>query len=136
MHALRSGWIVPSVCAAFFAVLIGASGLAGVKKPARAPKTPSFPLNLWAEAKPADYLGSETCSGCHAQRMKTILTSDHWQFVTDPHLPKDRQGCEACHGPGTQHLENLGDTVRLQHIMSYSPARAEQASQACLRCHQ
>jgi predicted CXXCH cytochrome family protein len=135
MHSLRGAWIAPGACAALFAALVAAAGFAGTSKPARSTAPPSFPASLWAKAAPDDYLGPETCAGCHPEWKASLAKTPHALYVGDPKLPKDRQGCEACHGPGKGHVDNLGDDVRRSHIMSFSPERAAEASQACMRCH-
>ena len=54
----------------------------------------------------AEYVGTETCAGCHAKQFKEFRQSTHARIS----LPDDTkaQGCEMCHGPGSLHVEAGG----------------------------
>jgi predicted CXXCH cytochrome family protein len=132
MHSWRATVAASVVCAGLFGALLIVAGVAGSAKPSGAP---TFPQTLWAQAAADDFLGAETCGGCHPGQKASFAKSAHLSYVSDPHLPKDRQGCEACHGPGKNHLEHLEDADRRKFIVSYSRANAAQTSAACLRCH-
>ena len=58
-------------------------------------------------AKPkAEYVGMETCAGCHAKEYKEFMSSTHARIA----IPgaSGAQGCEMCHGPGSLHVEAGG----------------------------
>jgi len=42
------------------------------------------------------------------------------------------KGCESCHGPGSQHVDNDGDT---DYILRLSQLNADQSSAVCEKCH-
>lgn len=83
-----------------------------------------------AAAAKKDYVGSETCAGCHDE----ISTA----FKKNPHfvLESNRRGwatkaCEACHGPGSVHAEtNLATDIRSPKQMTAAAIDA-----LCLNCH-
>jgi len=52
--------------------------------------------------------------------------------VRNPNLPKNKQGCEACHGPGKEHVEGGGDKTK---IFAFKNASAKDISARCLGCH-
>ncbi len=91
-----------------------------------------FPLNLFAQAKPEDYLGERACVPCHRSYVMSFRDSAHAPYMADPHLPADRRGCEACHGPGAIHLREVPEP---KGVVRYSKIAPEEVSRACLRCH-
>lgn len=91
-----------------------------------------FPLNLFAQAKAESFIGEKECAQCHKVPAQTFNASPHALFVRNPKLPVDKQGCEACHGPGEIHLEDVKDLTK---VMSFSKAKPKEISLACLRCH-
>jgi len=42
------------------------------------------------------------------------------------------QGCEACHGPGSAHVEEGGDLTQIKRL---GIMKASEASEVCLQCH-
>jgi predicted CXXCH cytochrome family protein len=76
---------------------------AGEPKQANAAEAP-----VEASAPPqADYVGAETCAGCHAQQWKEFEHSTHAR-ISIPGEQAKAQGCEMCHGPGSLHVEAGG----------------------------
>lgn len=133
-HWLRA-W--PSVAMALsMAALAGVSlvGQASSSKPA-APKKAPFPVALHAGAAAEDYLGEKTCGGCHPAYLESFEASPHAQYVRDSKLPVDHRGCESCHGPGKNHLENQEEGELQKHIFAPSKASAADVNAMCLRCH-
>lgn len=83
------------------------------------------------EAEPnAKYVGTETCATCHVETAKNMALSVHRRtlFNKDP----SQQGCEACHGPGGEHVAAGGDKTK---IMSLGKLSASQRADLCLKCH-
>ena len=77
----------------------------------------------------ATYVGADTCKTCHED-----LYNKH--FEGTPHfslLKQQAHGCEDCHGPGSEHVNNGGDPTKIVRFSQLSPA---QASQRCLQCHE
>jgi DmsE family decaheme c-type cytochrome len=81
----------------------------------------------------AQFVGSDTCKGCHDDQFKSIESSPHYRT----NLPKIRgeevHGCESCHGPGSAHVEGGGDKTK---IFIFKGARPEDISRRCLTCHE
>jgi predicted CXXCH cytochrome family protein len=101
------------------------------------PKPKDYPLTLFANAQPEDYLPDSVCAGCHADIAADFGRTYHAAHVKDPKLPVDRQGCQSCHGPGAKHVESVSDDVEKarQAIVRYTAVKPAQSSAACLRCH-
>ncbi|HLK60739.1 MAG TPA: cytochrome c3 family protein [Chthonomonadaceae bacterium] len=106
--------------------------------PAAPPKTkaPTFPLNLFAQATDDDFSNEKTCASCHRASVETFARSPHAAFMNDPHSPVDKQGCQACHGPGKPHVAHRKEDEGLYtYVISYNKAKPEEIAAACLRCH-
>lgn len=82
----------------------------------------------------AEYVGSETCKGCHEDDHKSFGRSVHGKKAI-PGSPMNREGCESCHGPGAQHVEKGGG--RGVAIFAFSSKEsASTKSKKCLACHE
>ncbi|NIN09988.1 MAG: hypothetical protein GTO61_01090, partial [Gemmatimonadales bacterium] len=69
-----------------------------------------------------------TCEACHEEIVRQFARTSHavapgW----DP-----AQGCEACHGPGGEHVEAGGDPAKIRQLGDL-PAR--EANEQCMSCH-
>ncbi|MFZ0963939.1 MAG: cytochrome c3 family protein [Terriglobia bacterium] len=96
--------------------------------------------------KASDYVGWETCAGCHSAEAQS--------FAKTPHAPPSEtsasakapsmsvQGCETCHGPGKAHAEaeeqaagdSAKETAGAKLIFSFH-ASPKENSERCLTCH-
>ena len=94
-------------------------------KPAPAPQTPAS-----GSTAQNGYVGSDTCALCHDEMESTLKGTPHGQKL-DPRSPAATQGCESCHGPGQQHV----DDDAKGHIRRFANVTAEEASGTCLTCH-
>ena len=82
-----------------------------------------------AENESSQYVGSETCQGCHEDIYKK-------GFTATPHYKTRLQkghGCESCHGPGAAHVEGGGDKTK---IFSFKDKPASEISGRCMECHE
>jgi len=95
-----------------------------------AKKPKSLPLSLFAQAKASDFLGDKKCAECHDDVAANFVNSAHAIYMHAPGAPLDKQGCEACHGPGSFHVRDQ-DSV----VISYKTISAKEVEDACLRCH-
>jgi predicted CXXCH cytochrome family protein len=78
-------------------------------------------------APKAEYVGAETCAGCHQQQFREFQQSTHARIAVpgETHM----QGCEMCHGPGSLHVEaGGGKGVGGMHSLKKDP-------QPCFACH-
>jgi DmsE family decaheme c-type cytochrome len=80
----------------------------------------------------AKYVGSETCKTCHEDRFNEIAASPHWQSVLKVN-GTEAHSCEACHGPGSEHVDAGGETSK---IYSFKGKHADEVSRRCLQCHE
>ncbi len=84
----------------------------------------------------SEYIGSEICKGCHQDKYESYSNTLH-AIKADPRTPASRQGCESCHGPGSEHV-NKGGGRGVGGILALSPKSpipAEKKSAICLQCH-
>ncbi len=131
-------YVVPAI---FFAGLLIAAASNPTPAPpkANAPsskKPPKFPMNLFAEAQEGDFSNDKTCTSCHRTSVESFGRSPHAVFMKDPKSTDDKHGCQACHGPGTRHVAHRKTEDGLYtNVISYTRAKPEEISAACLRCH-
>ncbi len=86
---------------------------------------------------PALYVGSETCKTCHEDIYTNFANTPHFattmEAKLDAHSGPEWHGCEACHGPGKEHVDGGGDKSKIFTFKNASPA---DVSVRCLDCHQ
>src|SRR5580658_3328042 len=75
-------------------------------------------------ADPAQFVGPETCKGCHEEQGASFDKSLHAKPQKERSGPQ-WQGCEACHGPGKSHAE-AGDPANIVRFEALSRADAGQ----------
>lgn len=123
--------------------VVGMMAISAAPKPA-AEKPNPFPLSLFGQAKASDYIDESQCMECHDQKhadnpmaraYASFQASPHKPFVETPGLAPDKKGCQACHGPGKPHVDQIGSDDALQYIFSYNNATPKEVALACLRCH-
>ena len=78
-----------------------------------------------------DYVGEDTCIGCHDTEGKQIHTTLHGQ-ARNPRTPAAAHGCESCHGPGKAHVD---DPSRPGSIRRFPTLAPRDANDTCLACH-
>src|SRR5580693_5583013 len=61
-------------------------------------------------AQDATYVGDGKCIVCHVDDNAHFSHTRHAKiFRLNPKTERERQGCEACHGPGSKHVANALD---------------------------
>lgn len=105
-----------------------------------APITTSFALSPQEQsqqeqevAATGPYVGSETCMGCHEDVHKQYAMTAHYVTDTSPRYKQPMKGCEACHGPGQEHVDGGGDATKIFNPKGKPPRIA---NERCLNCHQ
>lgn len=117
---------------AFAGLLVGSSNSSAVQK-----KPSGFVANLFAQASADDYVDEASCARCHKKQHASFDPSPHKSYSDNPNAPKDKQGCQGCHGPGKAHIQHTKpDSGIYNYVISYKRLPAKEASAACLRCHQ
>jgi len=76
------------------------------------------------------YVGTDTCATCHTDLCKSWALTSHRRtlFGKDP----SKSGCEACHGPGGEHVAGGGDKTK---IIIPNKLKPQQIAAICLNCH-
>jgi hypothetical protein len=88
-------------------------------------------LSLVAQGRPSGYVGAETCKPCHDELYPSLLDSAHQKLFAE--TKPEKQGCEACHGPGKAHIDGNGDAAK---IFRFIDARTPAVRSHCAVCHQ
>ena len=93
-----------------------------------------------AAAAPADsnYVGAETCKGCHDEAFsKFSKTRMGRLFLLQARSPKEANACETCHGPGKAHVDAGGGKGKggLITFAKNDKTPVEKRNQVCLGCH-
>ncbi len=81
--------------------------------------------------KPAGYVGSDTCQGCHDDIYKAFQRNPHRAVETAKKYKFQTMACESCHGPGAKHAE----TTSPSDIINPSKLAPAKTDQTCLKCH-
>ena len=97
---------------------------------AQAPTTPSG----------GGYVGAETCKGCHDEAFNRFSHTKMGRlFLKQPRNSLERLGCESCHGPGKDHVDQggggQGKDPKIITFAKNDRTPIEQRNQVCLTCH-
>lgn len=116
-------------------VLACALTTAGVETAPQAPAKPAPKASTQkpapsstAKAPPGEYIGQDTCLGCHD---KSYQGTAHG-LAANPRTPAANHGCESCHGPGKAHAES-GDKTLIRTFDKNT--RPDDVSATCTACH-
>ncbi len=78
------------------------------------------------------YVGADSCQACHADMYQKFETTPHWKTMLETRRGPEYQGCEACHGPGADHVEGGGDVTK---IFNFKGVSTKTISDRCMQCH-
>jgi DmsE family decaheme c-type cytochrome len=91
---------------------------------------------------PADagYVGAETCKGCHDEAFNRFAHTKMGRlFLKQPRSALERLGCEGCHGPGKDHVDQggggRGKDPKLITFAKNDRTPVKERNQVCLTCH-
>ncbi len=84
-----------------------------------------------AQTQAPQYVGSDACVACHDEAAGTNADSAHGKLAEE--RVAARRGCEACHGPGSNHVNSGGDKSLL---FSFKGASAAAIRRRCAACHE
>ena len=88
----------------------------------------------------AIYVGEQVCIACHAVPNKHFTHTVHASaFRDNPKNELHQRSCEACHGPGSNHIKNPTDPANRASLIGFTrewgtPVEVQNAM--CLTCHQ
>ena len=104
--------------------------------------TPADKSDQKSYSQPTDpslYVGEETCKTCHEDMpskgfVEHFEGTRHFTTTLDNFPKKGPQwhGCEACHGPGKEHVAGGGDVSK---IFRFENASTKDINARCLICH-
>lgn len=96
-----------------------------------------FPLSAGAQAAaPATYVGEKVCAKCHDPETKQFGHTLHAKvFRLNPKNETERQVCEACHGPGSNHVKNPPNRDAMVSFTREWGTPIEKQNDMCLTCH-
>jgi DmsE family decaheme c-type cytochrome len=112
---------------ALLLLLFGASPLVADERDQEKKPAPVRP------ADPSQYVGAETCKGCHEEIYKKFEPTPHWKTTLGAVGGVAAHGCESCHGPGADHVSGGGDKSK---IFTFKTATTKEVSARCLECHE
>jgi DmsE family decaheme c-type cytochrome len=93
---------------------------------------PAAPAAPATDNKPAEYVGSDTCQGCHEDIFKAFQKNPHHLLETDvKQRGWEGKACESCHGPGSKHADSM-NAADIQNPAKLKPAETDKL---CLTCH-
>ncbi|MSU25057.1 MAG: DmsE family decaheme c-type cytochrome [Opitutus sp.] len=88
----------------------------------------------------AIYLGEAVCIACHAPQNKQFTHTVHAAvFRQNPKNELQQKSCEACRGPGSNHLKNPTDPANRGSLVGFTKewgTPVAQQTAMCLTCHQ
>src|SRR3954466_7024285 len=106
--------------------LVAAAQAPATKTPAA--KGPAVKVATAQAAPAGEYVGEETCLGCHDD--KGYKGTKHG-LTLNARTPAATHGCESCQGPGKEHRES-GARALIHNPKKLKP---KEASQICAPCH-
>ncbi|MBI5201751.1 MAG: DmsE family decaheme c-type cytochrome [Elusimicrobia bacterium] len=91
-----------------------------------------------ASGSKAEFVGAETCIGCHADKESSFKHSVHGLAWPNAKGIDFSRSCETCHGPGSLHAAAGGDKSNADFFTINNPRekKGPDASKTCLQCHQ
>ena len=132
MSHLNKRGLFGLLLAATVALLVNAGLLLGGTEPKAARAAPP------QAQEQNQYIGVEACKACHEDMpaqgfFKHFETTPHWKTTLDTRRGPAYEGCEACHGPGADHMNAGGDKTK---IFTFKDVSAKKISERCLKCHE
>jgi DmsE family decaheme c-type cytochrome len=94
------------------------------------PSTAGSPASK--ESNAPEYLGAQVCGTCHEDIYQGWEKSPHWKITLDAKGGPSHQGCEGCHGPGSDHVAGGGDVTKIFNFKAASP---KEIVSRCMTCH-
>jgi len=88
-------------------------------------------------AQSATYVGDAKCIVCHVDDTQHYSHTRHAKvFRLNPKTARERQGCEACHGPGSRHVAKALDKDGIIGFTREWGTPIDVQNGQCLGCHE
>jgi DmsE family decaheme c-type cytochrome len=129
----------------------GMSHAIGTRLQSIAPLVLIFSCLVVADARgQSGYVGSDVCTTCHEDAAHAYDRTIHARVLTKSvaHTDRAARGCEACHGPGLDHVQSGGtgdphpDWIAFDNSPpleagegAQDPKQIERENDVCLSCH-
>jgi DmsE family decaheme c-type cytochrome len=88
----------------------------------------------------ATYVGEEVCIACHTPQNKQFTHTQHAAaFRLNPKNELQQRSCEACHGPGSNHVKDPANPANRGTLVGFTRewgTPVAQQTAMCLSCHQ
>jgi len=82
------------------------------------------------------FVGQQVCVSCHTQEAKNWAHTIHAKiFGLNPRNQLEQEGCEACHGPGSVHIQDPTAPLGIIRFSKRSQIPISQQNAQCLNCH-
>lgn len=85
------------------------------------------------------YVGERECYACHKEIRAEYAKDRHGRvFTSAPNGELQARGCEACHGPGAEHIDAVDREDLDLRIQNFRPEKGipTEANARCLACHE
>jgi DmsE family decaheme c-type cytochrome len=119
------------------AVVLSAGFVLGLPFSSRA-QQPAQPAATAAMPPGDNYVGAETCKGCHEEAFQRFSKTRMGRlFLLQARNPQEANACETCHGPGKAHVDAGGGRGKggLITFAKNDKTPVEKRNQVCLGCH-
>src|SRR5271155_5301959 len=116
----------------YFVAVTSAFGQAQHQATDKSSQSPPAFAGSTAVVDVSKYVGAETCKTCHEEIYNAWEKSPHWKTTLNKEAAPSKQGCEACHGPGAEHVEGGGVKTK---IFVFGDHSRQETSARCLACH-
>jgi DmsE family decaheme c-type cytochrome len=93
---------------------------------------------LPAAALEEGYVGDAECLDCHEDEVGDFLKTRHAHVLTEKNGRSAlmERGCEACHGPGAEHVKEEGTGGKMITFSNETPELIAEGKAQCLSCHE
>jgi predicted CXXCH cytochrome family protein len=81
-------------------------------------------------ASSGTYVGVDACVACHDEQEQSVEATAHRKTIANKEPAKN--GCESCHGPGSEHINGNGDPGK---IFRFGVASSAEINWRCEACH-